>query len=120
MCAGEGVDDDLFGGRGILRDREPEAEDPIAIRVEECVECDGVAVARRVNEIVIGAAVPRRGVALRLHAVETSGRYRRIPRSLRSSPSRPRSTTPPSIGAGMNSLAPVAQVPPGYQAGPQR
>src|SRR2546428_2260029 len=95
MRAGERVDDDLFRGRGILRDREPEAEDSIAIPVEERVERDGVAVARRVNKIVIGAAVARGGVTLSLHALETSGRYRRIPPSLRTSPSRPPPPTAP-------------------------
>ena len=46
MGARESVDHDLFGGRGILRDREPEAEDPIAVFVEKGVKGLRLAVSR--------------------------------------------------------------------------
>ena len=76
VCTSERVDDDLFRGRGILRDREPEAEDPIAVAIEERVEGHGVAVACRVDQVVVGASVAGRRIAasIELHAEETSGR----------------------------------------------
>src|SRR5712692_3125021 len=107
--ARERVDDDLFSGGRVFRDGESEAEYPVAVAVEEGVEGDRVPVARRVHEIVVGAAIPARGVAVGLHAARSSGRKRRIPRRLRSPPSRPWSTTPPAIGAWMNSVALVAR-----------
>src|SRR5207237_373795 len=102
MRAGERVDDDLFRGRGVLGDREAEAEDPVPVPVEERVEGDGVAVPGRVHELVVGAAIPGPGVAA------GCGRYVRMTLSLRSGPSRLCSTTPPFIGAWTNSVALVA------------
>jgi len=58
--SGERVDDDLFRGGRVLRDRETQPEDPIAVSVEERVERDGVAVARRVDQVVVGASIPGR------------------------------------------------------------
>src|SRR4029079_12355064 len=46
--AGERVDDDLLGVRGILRDRQTETEDAVLVAVEERVERLHVAVARGV------------------------------------------------------------------------
>ena len=51
------VDRDLLGVRRILRDRKAEAEDAIAIPVEERVEREHVALARGIDELTIGAVV---------------------------------------------------------------
>jgi hypothetical protein len=74
MRARERVDHDLFRGGGILRDGEAETEDAVAIPVEERVKRGGLAVPRRIDELVVGAGFAARGVPFGLHSVETSGR----------------------------------------------
>src|SRR5687768_2347373 len=57
MRAGKCVDRDLLSVRWIFRDREAEAEDAVAIPVEERVELEHVDVACGVHQLAIGAVL---------------------------------------------------------------
>ena len=63
MGASEGIDHDLLGGRGILRDGHAEPVDTVAIAVEQVVEREQVAGAGRVDEVAIAAGLGLEAVA---------------------------------------------------------
>jgi hypothetical protein len=87
--AREGVDDDLLGGGRILRDREAETVDAVAVPVEQVVERGDVARSGRVDELTIAARLDGGAVALGARRAG-QGRYRRIARSREGSVSSPR------------------------------
>ena len=78
--AREGVDDDLLRGGRVLRDRQAEAVDAVAVAVEQIVEREGLARPGRMDELAIAARLDRDAVALGA-SLAGQGRYRRIARS---------------------------------------